>query len=836
MSGSKYQHPALQSIIAGNDVSAPDPALGDWMTTSQTLARALAVGGLSRLDPSLESINLWDPAAGSGYAASMIVDALTSAGFGVRYRGQDINERAVEASRLRFAAAADAEIVSADTLSEDAFAEFRADLVIVDAPWGLSWREAAVAVRSRRDRGEFRFGLPQQSDSTWLFISLALEKLRPASDGGGRVAALVNPGALIAGGNSALVRQAILDAGLVESVTRLPEGLAPNTDIPLYLLTLTNRAESIPRNRAMIADLQTQFATEHGRRSMPLSAFQELESGLRTGKPGPRNRTIETRRFTRRDATLVRTSSDGHQLSWQLTTFNDTAVDVQLLEARYGLDSGVALDGVPRETVDLDPSRILQDDSRDVLKDLDTKKWSSMRLSGLLAREPGALKNTTVDEPTQDLFIPTTRSGLVSTSPLETESDGRVLSIRLDGERVHTGFLVAWLNSEQGVSSRRRAIQASSTGSHWRALRSDPSSLMRWADELIIPVPPHTTQIAVASADEQLASFQADLSTRRSEIWAAPENASEIVGSVAHAFDDTLSAWFEALPFPVATALWVAETASTASEKHLAYLHAWEALVAFHATVLLSAIRSVPGNGPEVESAIRRTLHEHNLGIGRATFGTWVVISEKTSSDIRRALASGDGDELARISRAFADLGQIGIERLVSTQVVGKFSEVNRKRNRWLGHSGITSDEDREAQIASLISDLRELRQLLGNVWEQLVLVRAGSLDRGRGGYEQSVEVALGTKSPFRRRVLSVGDPMVRGELYLVREGAQSPLHLLQFVQLRAAPRDARYTSYFYNRTEGSSVRLISYQHGPESELRDDVESLREDFGRLAQE
>lgn len=75
---------------------------------------------------------------------------------------------------------------------------------------------------------------------------------------------------------------------------------------------------------------------------------------------------------------------------------------------------------------------------------------------------------------------------------------------------------------------------------------------------------------------------------------------------------------------------------------------------------------------------------------------------------------------------------------------------------------------------------------------------------------------------------------MLDGELYLVREGSQSPLRLGQFVQLRAAPGSAQYTSYFYNRTEGNSVRMVSYQYGPESEWRDDAERLRADFGALA--
>lgn len=71
------------------------------------------------------------------------------------------------------------------------------------------------------------------------------------------------------------------------------------------------------------------------------------------------------------------------------------------------------------------------------------------------------------------------------------------------------------------------------------------------------------------------------------------------------------------------------------------------------------------------------------------------------------------------------------------------------------------------------------------------------------------------------------------GELYLVRSGSLAPLRLAIFVQLRSAPANAQYTSYFYNRTEGAHVRMVSYQYGPEAEAADDVARLREDFGAL---
>ncbi len=817
-------HPALRAVLeepkSDRNSDRDRDLMAHGLTTSLSLARALAVGCLARLDPSIASVNIWDPAAGSGFAGFVLVDALQSAGIRVRYRGQDINEWAVLASRRRFEAVPDAELAVGNTLVNDEFADFEADLVIVDPQWDMGWMLSAPAVESRRESGAFRFGLPQQSDPTWLFISLALEKLRPAAQGGGRVAALVTPKALSAGGDTGAVRQGIVEAELLESVTRLPERLAPNTTV--YLLTFTNSADGAGRGKVAIADLQTQFTTSRLDRAIPASAFRELEAGLRTGKSGPRNRTIGVGQFIRREASLTRESSDGHRLSWRLTTYGNTAIDERLLESRYGADSAISVDTEPTSIVDLDPSPFFGDDSRDLLKDIDANGWASRRLSQLLTREPQSATHSTAAVDGQ-VFIPTTRSGKVSAGPVGKESSGRVLSIHLDVNVVEPTFLAAWLNSEQGVAIRLHA-----------ALSSDPKSLMCWADELIIPVPARSTQLALAAADERLGSYHAELNRQRESIWAAPDSAADVVSRIATAFDDSLSTWLDQLPFPIASALWTAETATSPGDQQRAYLHAWEAIVAFHATVLLSATRCDPGSSRDVEAAISQTLREQHLGIERASFGTWVVIVEKTSKELRRALESNDPDNVARVRNAFGDLSQTGIERLISKDVVIKFKELNTKRNRWSGHTGFTSRDEWEAQVASLVSDLTNLRQLLGNVWTQLLLVRAGSAKRTQDGYVQQAEVAVGTRSPFRTQDFSVGEPMIDGELYLVRDGSQSPLRLGRFVQLRTAPRNAQYTTYFYNRTEGTNVRMVSYQHGPESEVQADLESFRAEFGALA--
>src|SRR5699024_9149681 len=104
-------------------------------------------------------------------------------------------------------------------------------------------------------------------------------------------------------------------------------------------------------------------------------------------------------------------------------------------------------------------------------------------------------------------------------------------------------FLMAWLNSDQGASIRRTAFEAISAGGVLMRPRLDSRTVMQWADELIVPVPDRSTQLALASADESLASFEAELNAQRDSIWASPETAESVVSKIAGAFDDSLGAW-----------------------------------------------------------------------------------------------------------------------------------------------------------------------------------------------------------------------------------------------------------------------------------------------------
>src|SRR5690625_2776929 len=215
----KQPHPALRSVFEERDgsdvIQFASETLGVEHVTSLSLARALAVGCLSRLGRDRDTINIWDPTTGAGIAGSLLANALNDVGTRVSYRGQDISEETLAFSRGQFHSGVDAKVAIANTLEEEPWPGFQADLVVVDPPWGVSWRQSEAVIKQRSAEGSFGFGLPELSDSLWLYVSLAIEKLRPASEGGGRVAALVHPGALSGKRASASIRRRIVAAGVL---------------------------------------------------------------------------------------------------------------------------------------------------------------------------------------------------------------------------------------------------------------------------------------------------------------------------------------------------------------------------------------------------------------------------------------------------------------------------------------------------------------------------------------------------------------------------------------------------------------------------------------------
>lgn len=790
---------------------------------------------LSGLDSRQRSVKIWDPAIGTGLSSFVLAHSLESAGYCVTLRGQDIDRKAVESSRDRLSSLADQEIACCNTLVHDQYPDFAPDIIVAGLPWSILRNAYEDDILKRQSQGAFQFGLPSRMDSEWLFISLALEKLRLPEDGGGRVAALVPAGPLFrANTGTAEVRRRIVESGMLESVVRLPDGLHPGIGLTPYLLTFTNLPKKQRRNKIHVFDFRSQFTVARQQRSLTSSALEELESGLRTWKQGPRNRVAATSQFTVHTGRVRHLLDDGSELTWPVETYNNRPLNEKFLADRYSTEVNLRITDDVATSVRLEPSHIFGDgEARDITASISAHGWAVGRLSAVLTRLP--VRDDKGDEQRGDstIWVPTTREGRVSTHPADAATAGRVLAVSIDGSLIERDFLVAWLNSERGVASRQRALVAGSSGDHIRAVRSDPGSLMRWADQLIVPIPPLGTQSALAAADEQLRSFEAQVESMRASIWNNPSDVDDTVSTIKTAFDDSLTSWMDGLPFPIASALWTAHTARSPESQQRAYFNAWEAIVVFHAAVLLSAAREDGQRSRELESAIAEALKNAGNSITNASIGTWVVIVEKLSKEFRTALTSKEPHDSVRLRRMFSDLPATAIERLVDLEIVKKFQEVRSKRNRWKGHSGHTSDATFQEQVSSLVSDLRELQRLYGNVWRQFRLVRVGAGRKRGSGITHEVEDVVGRSIPFETSTVVVDEMLNDDELYLAYKGSRSALRLCKLVCLKASPESAHYTTYFYNRTDGKEVHLVSYQHGSDADFSEAFSSLERDLGAL---
>lgn len=811
--------------------------MGPFMS-SASMTNVAVTALTARLRPSDDGkqVSILDLASGAGGTLRAAADALQAKGYQTRVLGQEINHDAAQIGAANlFLSGVAGEIQVADSLTTDAFPDTRVDYAISQPPFGLNWQSVETTVHERNTRnGWYRDGLPQRNDSTWLFVSRLLDKLKTPEQGGGRAVIFVAAGALFQSGSSA-IRRAVLHANVLEAVVGLPSGVAPAVAAPLYALVFSNVKPKNRQDQIQLIDLRAYFETSRQRllspRDMRGDAIDVLARALDTVKPTAVARMRPVSYFTRRRYTVRRSDGAGAGRaesfpSWDVDVPASETADA-FLSARYApIPACEWVDAGSQQT------QITLDETFDSLEVrvrvwLREQRWTGTRLSQLLVAEPRLLTQDASDIGQQAVLLPT-GNGDVAVGIGQTPGPGRWLELQPDTELVSPDFLASWLNSPMGRTVRQRAMDRAATGAVIRTVRSSSRrDLMRYMDELVVPLPSRVMQDELADADAKLRAVATLTDSARAQVWTRPSARKEIVARFDPLFDESFSNWSASLPYPVAAALWTLESKSNNLDAVLKQmLLVWESYIIFTGTVLFSALGQDPALLQEVVPVLRRALERERLTMERATIGSWNVIVMQLSARFRRLLMSDDPDERARILQLFGGPSADTLGKLISTEVVGLFDDTNAKRNAWSGHSGTVPDTELRDRVAQLTDKLNELRVAVGSAWSDLQLVRAGVASLKGGEFTQEVEIAVGSNTPFRRGGLRVGKMMEAGELYLATDGAAQPLQLEHFLVLRASPDHVRDTAYFYNRLDGHQVRMVCYHladRGEVTEPMDDV-------------
>lgn len=819
--------PALAYAIHGDG--------GGEYFSSASINRVGVVAALAGLRPRDEPLTVLDLAAGSGSTLLSMAQELSKGQWTPRLLGQDFNQdAAMLASATLFIEGVDGDVRTANSLTTDCFARTYVDFAVSQPPFGLSWKSMEREVRQRHaDDGWYPFGLPLTSDSTWLFVSRMLEKLKPPAMGGGRAVVFAALGALQGAGNDN-VRSQLLEQDLLEAVVGLPSGLSPNTNIPLYALVFANAKSPSRAGKVQVVNLRPYFQTSSNRRSTARAlreeAFSVLSAALRTVKPGVASRTVPTEFFLRRrfqavsgfDATA---STRPDKWTWDVEVPASEDAEKSLAR-RYGPEAAVVWQDscVVRSRLEIDS--LFDETHRRFERWLKAQSWSATRLSALLVEAPLLLDPEKPENGAAVVNLPMgAGEATVGTQPVGTGT--RILILHVANEKVLPAFVADWLNSSLGRESRRRAFELASSGSVISTVRTEPRALSRLVDEVQLPIPPLPIQEALTVSGARLDAVSRMVERARHELWDTPGDARTVVSHFEPLFDKTLTRWVNDLPYPVASALWTLESKRyNVDAAHKQMFLVWEAYAAFTGTVLLSALGRDPALREAELPLLRDALSSAHLTMERATLGSWSVMIQRLAACFRSLLDSEDPDERARVLQMFGSPSPDALGRLVSPVVVQLIADTNAKRNMWDGHTGAVPEEELGEHLAYMNGRVEELRDQVGSAWSELQLVRAGEGSRRKGQIIQKVELAIGPNTPFRQGEIPVGELMESGELYLAAVGAAQPLKLAHLMVLRRSPNSARYSCYFYNRMHGSDVRLVSYHLADRSELTEQSDDV----------
>jgi type I restriction enzyme M protein len=209
--------------------------------------------------------SVYDPTAGTGGMLSVAEDHIRSANPSatLTLAGQEINPQSYAICKADMTVkgqSVDA-IVFGDTLLNDGHAGQTFSYCLSNPPFGVDWKKQQKAVTEehtlRGYAGRFGPGLPRVSDGSMLFLLHLISKMRPADDGGGRAAIVLNGSPLFTGGagsGESNIRKWVLERDLLEAIIALPTDMFYNTGIATYIWVLSTKKSPERKGKVQLID------------------------------------------------------------------------------------------------------------------------------------------------------------------------------------------------------------------------------------------------------------------------------------------------------------------------------------------------------------------------------------------------------------------------------------------------------------------------------------------------------------------------------------------------------------------------------------------------------
>jgi type I restriction enzyme M protein len=213
---------------------------------------------------------LFDPACGTGGMLSVAEDYLRELNPQARLEvfGQELNPETYATCRsdMMLKGQDASHIAYGNSFSEDQHEGATFDYLLANPPFGVEWKKVEDTVKKEAETkgfaGRFGAGLPRINDGSFLFLQHMISKMKPASEGGSRLAIVFNGSPLFtgaAGSGESEIRRWIIENDWLEAVVALPDQLFYNTGISTYFWIVTNRKSEERRGKVQLLDARELF-------------------------------------------------------------------------------------------------------------------------------------------------------------------------------------------------------------------------------------------------------------------------------------------------------------------------------------------------------------------------------------------------------------------------------------------------------------------------------------------------------------------------------------------------------------------------------------------------
>ncbi|MGE3327468.1 MAG: N-6 DNA methylase [Acidimicrobiia bacterium] len=213
---------------------------------------------------------IFDPACGTGGMLSVAEDHLRDLNPQARLEvfGQELNAEtyAICRSDMMLKGQDASHIAWGNSFSEDGHEGARFGYLLANPPFGVEWKKVEATIRAEAEtkgfNGRFGAGLPRINDGSFLFLQHMIAKMKPAPEGGSRVAIVFNGSPLFtgaAGSGESEIRRWIIENDWLEAVVALPDQLFYNTGISTYFWIVTNRKHPERQGKVQLIDARDLF-------------------------------------------------------------------------------------------------------------------------------------------------------------------------------------------------------------------------------------------------------------------------------------------------------------------------------------------------------------------------------------------------------------------------------------------------------------------------------------------------------------------------------------------------------------------------------------------------